>query len=272
MTLLVTGATGNVGRNVVDQLLAAGHRVRGLSRTPERASLPPEVEVVKGDLSQPDTLKDAFTDVTGVFLISMDGTSLLKNGQDIMSLAREAGVQRVVVMSGDYEDGAFERAVEESGLAWTHLRPMEFMVNATDWSDSIKEESVVRSPFGDWTSAMIHEADIAAVAVTALTEDGHAGKIYTLTGPEALKRRDIVGVIGDAIGREVRFQELTPDEAREYWRTSVGYPDEVIEWFLEMGADQPEPVRTVLPTVEQVTGRPARTFAQWAAEHADDFR
>ncbi|MGW6603274.1 NAD(P)H-binding protein [Streptomyces sp. NPDC055036] len=272
MTTLVTGATGNVGRHVVGQLLQAGQRVRALSRTPERAALPAEVEVVKGDLSEPGTLEAALDGAERMFLISMDGTSLLQSGREITTMAKEAGVQRIVVMSGDYEDRALERAVEDSGIAWTHLRPMEFMANALDWSASIRAASVVKSPFGGWLSAMIHEADIAAVAVTALTEDGHAGQVYTLTGPEAIERRAAVRAIGEAIGRDVRFEELTPDEAREYWRTESGYPDEVIDWFLEMGTDQPLEVRTPLPTVEAVTGRPARTFAQWAADHAADFR
>lgn len=116
---------------------------------------------------------------------------------------------------------------------------------------------------------MVHEADIAAVAMIALLEDGHAGKTYQPTGPEPVRRRDAVRMIGEAIGREIEFIELTPEQAREHWKDM--YPDFVIEWFLEMG-DYPEGNAWVSPAVEQVTGRPGRTFARWAADHADDFR
>lgn len=271
MKFLVTGATGNVGRHVVDGLLREGQSVRAMSRRPEKAGLPSDVSVVHGDLGKPETMVEALDGIERMFLFSMDGDTPLRTAPEIMVKAREAGVRRIVVLSGDYEDRAVERAVESSGLEWTFLRPMEFMLNTLDWADQIASEGVVRAPFGEWPSAMIHEADIADVAVSALVEDGHDRRIYKLTGPEVIKRRDAVATIGKAIGKEVRFEELTVEQARSLWKEE-GYPEQVIEWLLGMGMEQPEEVRTPVSTVLDVTGHPARTFTQWCAEHAEDFR
>ncbi|GII04904.1 hypothetical protein [Planobispora takensis] len=162
-----------------------------------------------------------------------------------------------------------DAVVEGSGLEWTHLFPGEFMANTWEWAGSIKSEGVVRAPFGDWTSAMVHETDISAVAVAALLRDGHAGRTCTPTGPEPVRRADAVRIIGRAIGREIHFVELTPDQAREHWKDVC--PETVIEWFLQMGA-HPDMNAPVLPDAEQVTGRPGRAFARWAADHAGGFR
>ena len=128
---------------------------------------------------------------------------------------------------------------------------------------------MVRAPFPRWNSSLVHEADVAAVAAVALLRDGHAGRTYMPTGPAAIRRIDAVRTIGAAIGRDITFVELTPDEARARWLGVYG--PEITEWFLEMGRN-PENNATVLPDVEDVTGRPGRTFAEWAFEHADDFR
>jgi uncharacterized protein YbjT (DUF2867 family) len=120
-------------------------------------------------------------------------------------------------------------------------------------------------------SAIVHEADIASVAATALTEDGHGGKTYTITGPEVLTPPEMIRILGAALRRDIRFIELTEAQAREQWQAE-GYPDEVIEFFVWAHGNTPPIGYTVVPTVEQVTGRPARTFAQWAAEHVEDFR
>lgn len=271
MKILVTGATGTVGRHVVNQLIQAGHQVRALTRNPAKAKLPAGVEVVAGDLAVPETFAPALAGVSGLHLINFDGSGgLLQTGPEIVALARQAGVRRVTVLMGG-EKGSVEHAVEASDLAWTLLQPVEFMSNAFDWVKSIRAEGVVRAPFGSRLSALIHEADIGAVAAAALTEEGHAGQTYTLTGPEALTPPEMVRTIGAAIGRDLRFIELTEAQAREQWR-EAGYPEDVIEFFVWALGNTPEVGYTVVPTVEQVTGRPARTFAQWAAEHADAFR
>ncbi|MDG4782930.1 NAD(P)H-binding protein [Micromonospora sp. WMMD961] len=283
MPILVTGATGTVGGSVVLQLVSAGHDVRALTRdpaSPAATALPERVEVVAGDFARPHTLVAALRGVTRMHLVAMDGHGPLTTGPEILELARQAGVRRVTHLGHNdpsrADDDPIEaphrplhRAVENSGLEWTHVFPGEFMANTREWAAGIRAEGVVRAPFGDWNSALVHEADIASVIVAALTEDGHAGRVYQPTGPEPVRRRDAVRLIGEAIGRPVRFDELTPEQARQHWKDH--YPTEVIEWFLEMGR-YADSSGWVAPDVEQVTGRPGRTFRQWAAEHADDFR
>lgn len=206
-------------------------------------------------------------------LISFGGDAFasLENAPDVIALAQQAGVRKVTVLKGSYEKGPVELAVEATDLHWTHLAPVEFMPNSLEWAESIRAEGVVREAFGHVKSSVIHEADIAAVAVTALTTDGHAGRLYTLTGPEALTPRERVRKISDAIDQKVEFVELSVDEVVVQWRGS-GYTDADIEFFMQMRTNPPEEGYTVLPTVEEVTDRPARTFAAWAAEHVDAFR
>lgn len=283
MPILVTGATGTVGRSLVHQLVDAGQEVRALTRSPGSAAaqrLPPRVEVVRGDFAEPETLVPALRGVQRMHLVAIDGYGPLTTGPQILELARQAGVRRITHLghndpSRDDDDPleadhrTLQKAIENSGLEWTHLFPGEFMANTWEWAPSIKAEGVVRAPFAGWTSAMIHEADIAAMAMVALLEDGHAGRTYTPTGPEPVKRVDAVRMIGEALGRKIEFIELTPEQAREHWKDT--YPEDVIEWFLEMG-DYPEGNAWVSPEVEDVTRRPGRTFAQWAADHVEDFR
>ena len=272
MTVLVTGATGNVGRHLIAELLAAGRPVRALTRHPERADLPDGVEVVEGDLTVPESLGPALDGATALHLITTggDGFAPLRTGPDIVKLATAAGVRRVTVLWSGVK-GPVEEAVEASGLEWTLLQPVEFMSNALQWAESIRTEGVAREPFGRQRAAVVHEADIAGVAATALLEGGHGGRSYTLTGPEALTVPERVAAIGAAIGRELRYVELTEEEARERMRR-LGATEEVVDFVVGWHADPPASAYTVVPTVEEVTGRPARTFAQWAAEHADAFR
>lgn len=272
MTILVAGATGNVGRPLVEQLLASGHQVRALTRNPAKADLPAGAEAVAGNLADTASLTQAFDGVTAAHLISFNGEdfSPLTNGAEIAGLARKAGVRRVTVLKGDVEKSPLEEAVEASGLEWTHLSPVEFMSNALEWAESITSEGVVREAFAEAKSAMVHEADIASVAAVALTADGHAGQEYWLTGPEALTPPDKVRIIAEALGREVRYVELSQDEIVGQWREQ-GYSDEDIEFFIMMRTNPPEAGYTVLPTVEKVTGKPARTFAQWVRENAAAF-
>ncbi|USK35838.1 NAD(P)H-binding protein [Bacillus sp. F19] len=271
MTILVTGATGNVGRHIVNQLVKAGHHVRALTRNPSSAKLPEGVEVVYGDLTEPKTFAPALNGVTGIHLITFnsDGYTPLQTGPEIVELAEKAGVRRVTVLWNG-EKGPVERGVEASDLEWTFLQPVEFMSNALQWAESIRLEGIVREPFGDSPSAMIHVADIASVAVAALIGNGHAGKTYTLTGPEVLTVLDKVRILGAAIDRDIQFFELTEDQARERMREQ-GSPEDAIDFVLGWYANPPKSAYTVVPTVEQVTGLPARTFTQWAAEHVHHF-
>ncbi|MEU9607944.1 NAD(P)H-binding protein [Streptomyces sp. NPDC048057] len=272
MTNLVAGATGTVGRQVVAELLRGGHAVRALTRDAARADFPDGVEVVQGDLTDPDSLVDALKGVTGLHLITFGGEYLvpLDTGPRIVELARAAGVQRVTVLNGGGET-PLENAVRAGDLTWTVVMPVEFMANALAWADGVRARDEVREPFVDRLSAMVHEGDIGAVAAVALTEDGHGGRTYVLSGPEVLTVREKVDVLAAARGRAVALVELSEAEALAEWR-AAGHSDEVVDFLLEVYRDTPEVGRTVNPTVEQVTGRPARTFAEWARDHADAFR
>ncbi|RCV50354.1 NAD(P)H-binding protein [Marinitenerispora sediminis] len=272
MTVLVTGATGNVGRPLVEQLLAAGHRVRALTRDPGRAGLPAGTEVVAGSLTDTESLPAAFAGVGAAHLITFGGRDYapLTNGAEIVEIARKAGVHRVTVLKGDVAKSPLEEAVEAGGLDWTYLAPVEFMSNTLEWAESVRTEGTVREGFPDAESAMVHDADIAAVAAAALTSDGHAGQEYWLTGPEPLTVPQRVRTISEVLGREVRFVELSTDEVVAGWR-AAGFSDDDVRFFLAMRTDPPISGRTVLPTVEEVTGRPARTFAQWMRENAAAF-
>ncbi|MGW0701557.1 SDR family oxidoreductase [Streptomyces sp. NPDC002867] len=272
MTNLVTGATGTVGRQVVAELLRRGHSVRALTRDPGKADFPAGVEVVRGDLTDPATLAAALQGVTGLHLITFGGPYFapLETGPRILELAREAGVRRITVLHGG-GPSLLEDAVRAGEIPWTVLMPVEFMGNALEWADGVRTADEVREPFTDRLSAMVHEADIGAVAAVALTEDGHGGQEYVITGPEVLTLKDKTETLAAARGRAIRLVELTEEEAVGRWRAS-GLADDVIGFLLEAYGNTPPVGRTVVPTVEKVTGRPARTFTEWAAEHADAFR
>ncbi|MEV0774908.1 NmrA family NAD(P)-binding protein [Streptomyces sp. NPDC050428] len=272
---LVTGATGTVGRQIVLELLSRGHTVRALTRDPSRAGIPdfPDgVEVVRGDLADPASLVPALEGVTGLHLITFDGGGFaaLETGPEIVELAAKAGVRRITVLNGG-GDTPLQDAVMAGTVPWTVLMPVEFMANALEWAEGIRAGDRVREPFVGRLSAMVHEGDIGAVAAVALSEDGHGGKSYLITGPEALTIQDKADTLAAARGREIEVVELTEAQAVEQWR-SAGQPEEVIGFLLEVYGNTPPEGRTPNGTVEEVTGRPARTFAQWAAEHADAFR
>ncbi|MFF8835783.1 SDR family oxidoreductase [Streptomyces sp. NPDC015130] len=270
--VLVTGATGTVGRQVVAELLDRGHQVRALTRDASRAGLPAGVEVVQGDLTEPDGLAEALEGVTGLHLITFAGPYFapLETGPRILELARAAGVRRVTVLHGGGPTLLEDAVRAEESLAWTVLMPVEFMANALEWAPGISARDEVREPFVSRLSAMVHEGDIGAVAAVALTEEGHGGSEYVITGPELLTVGDKVAAIAAARGREISLAELTREEAVARWRAE-GHPEDVIGFLLEAYGNTPEVGRTVVDTVEKVTGRPARTFSEWAAEHAAGF-
>lgn len=277
MTILVTGATGNVGRQVVARLLDAGESVRALTRRPETAGLPAAAEVVAGDLDRPETLgAGLFTGVDRMYLFPS------AHPEAVLGRATAAGVRRVVTLSalavtagqgnaiGD-RHAMVEKAVEGAGVEWTHLRPGAFAANALwQWAPTIRAEGVVRAPYGRSHQAPVHEADIADVAVAALREDGHAGRAYALSGPESLTQVERVATIAAVIGREIRFEEQTREEARAVMAAQM--PEPAAEMLLTFMAGSVDAPATIFPAYAEVTGRTGRTFAQWAAEHAEAFR
>jgi len=283
--ILVTGATGNVGREVVNLLLSGGEKVVAVTRHPATAALPDGAHVVGGDPSRPQTLMPALRGVEAVFISpralgdATAGTATV----ELLKLAAEQGAQRVVLLSAvTVQDGggekrfadafkAVEDAAKASSLPWTILRSAEYASNNLMWAPQIRSTGIVRGAYGDAANSTIHERDIAAVSARALLDAAHAGHTYVLTGPQSLSQRDKVRLIGEAIGREVLWEEISPQQVREAMLAQglpVEIPDRLLG-YLASRVGQPGPSST---DVEQVLGRPALTFAQWAAEHAAAFR
>lgn len=268
MTVLVTGARGSIARNVIAQLLASGEPVRAASREPAATDLPEGVEPVRWNLTEPETLAPALEGVDKVFLYAAS------EGIDaFIAAAKDAGVERVVLLSSAAAAGPggdrneigrmhldAERPLEASGLPWTFVRPAMFATNSLWWAESIRSEGVVRVAYPDAPVNPIHERDIAEVAVAALTEDGHEGRAYLVDGPGHLTQRRQVELIGEAVGREIAVEELPRDVAARF------LPESLLD-MLASGV-----ARRYGATAEAVTGRPARTFEQWAADHAADFQ
>ncbi|MEV6155234.1 NAD(P)H-binding protein [Nonomuraea sp. NPDC052129] len=277
MMILVTGATGNVGSALVAALAQAGQGVRALVRDPRAATLPPGVQPVTGDLNEPGSLADALTGVRGVFLLpgyaDMPG---------LLAQIRRAGVERVVLLSGGSAGQAdmsnavsrymalSEQATRAAGVPWTFLRPRAFMSNALRWLPQLQAGDVVRVPFAGVAAATIDPADIAAVAALALTSDGHEGRIYELTGPDSLLPADQVAVLAKVLDRDLRCEGQPDEEARAQMEATM--PVEYVDAFFSFYVDGTLDESQVLPTVQEVTGHPPRTFEQWARAHADAFR
>lgn len=268
MTTLVTGATGNTGRHVVAELVRRGEPVRALTRDPVAAAgtFAAEVELVAGTHTAPERLDAALDGVDRLHITVTAG--LTDAGPELVRRAVGAGVRRITVLWGGGV-GPVEQAVADSGVEWTRLEPQEFMSNTLTWIESIRAEGVVREPY-DLPSALVHEADIGAVAGAALLDEGHAGRAYNLTGPESLTPRERIAVLARAIRRDIAFLPITHEQAVARL-TAAGVPREDADYVIGWYAAASEDSRTVVDTVERLTGRPARTFAQWAAEHATRF-
>ncbi|MFG2485397.1 SDR family oxidoreductase [Streptomyces virginiae] len=276
--ILVTGATGNIGSALLKELRARGAGpLRGLTRDAERAVLPEGVEVAEGDLADPGTSKSALEGVRSLFLVSRLGPDA-----DILEAARSAGVEHVVLVSSitvqthphlgpAVENLQVERLLEASGMAWTILRPTQFASNTLMWATTIRDRGTVRAPYAGTALPTIHPADIASVARVALTEPGHHGRTYALTGPEPVTAREQVAAIAAALGREVPFAEISRGQAHA--RMAAVFGADAADAVLDVtGGDVNEELLRVRDTVARITGTPARPFRQWAAEHADAFR
>ncbi|GAA2202090.1 NAD(P)H-binding protein [Streptomyces bangladeshensis] len=277
--ILVTGATGNVGGEVVEALARAGEPVRALVRRPVEPSAwqADKVEQAVGDLNDPSSLAPALDDVRGVFLLPG-----YRDMPGLLDRMRRAGVERVVLLSSlatvatdtrnvlsEYMIGS-ETAVRESGLAWTFLRPNAFMSNALRWLPQLRAGDVVRDSFGTVPVASVDPYDIAAVAVRALLDPGHDKRVHALSGPEPLLPAQRLAILGEALGRNLRFHALSDEEGRTEM-AAAGVPEPYIRAFFRFYGDGTLDESQVYPTVEEVTGRPPRSFREWAAAHRAAF-
>jgi uncharacterized protein YbjT (DUF2867 family) len=268
--ILVTGATGNVGRELVRTLVERGEPVRALiRREADRARLAPGVDAAVGDLDRPDSLTDAVEGVRAAHLLSgyADMPGLLKR-------LRQAGAERVTLQSssavptGDMTNAVAryhiesEAAVRDSGLAWTFLQPNSFMSNTLQWVPQLRAGDVIRAPFADVPIATIDPLDIAAVAADALTTAAHEGRSYRLSGPESLRPPDRVAILATVLDRDLRFAPQSNEEARA--EMSAAMPEQYVDAFFSFFVDGTVDESTVLPTVREVLGREPRTFEQWA--------
>ena len=281
--ILITGATGRVGRQLVSQLLATNTRVRALARNPRSAGLPPEVEVIAGDLTMPATLDESLNGIDSVFLVWCAPAATVQ--PVIERIAKHA--QHIVFLSSPYQTehpffqaaqpnplaslhAEIERLIKASGLAWTFLRPGMFAANCRWWwSEQIRAGDVVRWPYPLAATAPVDERDIAAVAAGALRDGRSDGAEYVLTGPQSLSQRDQVSTIGDVLGRPVRLEEITPEEwLRE---APANVPAAIANMLLDSWAAAIGQAALVTSTVAEVTGMTPRTFRDWVKNNAAEF-
>lgn len=280
-TVLITGATGTVGRALLREL--AGRpalSVRALSRNPN-ADLPGDVELWVGDFDDEASLDRAMAGVSRLFLLTA-GTPIAEHDRVAVQRAQRAGLDHIVKLSalGVGRGGtdpittwhrSGESDVRASGLAWTVLRPTAFMTNALNWSYAIRAGGDVSAPFAAGRTTLIDPRDVARVAAAALTQDGHYGQTYELTGPEALRPADQVRTLSDVLGLNINFTELEQDAARSQLER-YGMPHELADAVIQLLATAREPWNALpQPTVERLLGRPPTTFRQWAVEHRAAF-
>jgi uncharacterized protein YbjT (DUF2867 family) len=284
--ILLTGATGTTGRDIVKELRGAGAgRVRVLARDAGRAEFVREAgfEVVEGDFEKPETLDAALAGVERALLLTPPSPRTFELQRDFIEAAKRAGVRHVVKVSAIGADpsgpegfgkwhGQAEEALKASGLGWTMLQPNFFMQNLLGQARQIASTGAIYQATGDGRASLIDTRDIAAVAARALTEEGHEGKSYLLTGPEALSYRDVAERLSAALGRQINYVPLTPEQFREGARAQ-GLPDwllDALERLNELFASGR--AAAVSEDVERVTGRPARTFDEFARDHAAVFK
>ena len=285
--ILVTGATGTVGRPLVELLASEGVKVRAITHNPEAANLPGGVEVATGDLSRPDTIAPLLEGVTALFL---HPRAVGLAAGELLALARQQGVQRVVALSAmnvdddlDTQPSRFqgdrnkevEDAVVASGLEWVSLRASSFASNALRaWGAQIRAGDLVYGPYAAFTESPIHERDLAEVATHALRGDApvaRRGRRLELTGPQSLTHQQMVAIIGGAIGRPLRYQEIPPEAAKQ-GMVQQGIPESFVEVLIARYAREIGEPAPVTGQVERILGRPARTYAEWVADHAVAFQ
>lgn len=278
--IVVTGATGNIGAPLVRLLAEAGEEVTAVARHAD-LSLPAGVRSVRADLGEPESLSPAVTGADTLFLL-ITGEQLVAGPEpeQVLKVAAAGGVRRVVFVSsqgaatrpgaaGYARLVAYEEAIRASGLAWTFLRPSGFFSNTYAWADAVRTQRMVAAPFGDVGLPLIDPADIAAVAAAALRDARHDGQVYTLTGPELATPRAQAEALGTAIGEPLRFVELTLTQARSAMLEFM--PEPVAEHTLTILGEPTPAEQRISPDVPRVLGRPATTYADWAARNRAAF-
>lgn len=282
-TVLVTAPTGTIGPHAIRQLLDAGVNVRALALVddPAAADLPDGVDVVRGDLSDPASVKSCVKGIDAVFLMWPFFTLSVDTAPAVLEIIGRQLRRVVLVSSIGVEIGLeprdnnchayLEGLLQGAEMDWTFLRTTGFAANALGWAGQIRAQGGVRFPYGAAARSPVHEADLAAVAVCALTGLGHSRTTYVVTGPLAVTQADQMHAIGEAIGRRLWWEDVPAHVAREQLVGSgwpPAYADGALDYFRQLVAE-PE---LVTSHVEEVTGRPARTFREWADEHAAAFR
>jgi uncharacterized protein YbjT (DUF2867 family) len=279
--ILITGATGVVGREATRILLAAGQKVTAVTREPAAADLPEGATVAVGDPSRPRSLADVWA--AGVEAILLSPRAVGDAAVELLAAAAEHGVRRVVVLSAStvqYPAGeprfalgfkAVEDAARSCGLAWTFLRCADFDANALAWAPQVRAAGIVRGAYADAATSPIHQRDIAEVAALALTDPGHEGCSYLLTGPQSLNQRDKAALIGEAVGKPVSFTEIAPEQARAAM-LAQGLAAEIPDRLLGSLADYARRPGPTSEVVQTLLGHPALPFAAWATENAAAFR
>lgn len=277
--ILVIGATGTVGRELVQQLLEGGHQVRVLVRDERRlGDLAARVQVSVGNLDDPASLRPALSGISEVFLL----TSRTQQDADVLAAAKDAGTRHIVKLSTQeagwvpVEGHGFwhrerEELIQASGLAWTFLRPTMFMNTALEWATTVRAQRAVYFPMGAGQLAPVHPADVAAVAAAALTAPGHDGQGYELTGGQLMGAADMAATLSGVLGQPVSYVDIPEDAARQQMR-QAGLPDYVTDGLLETyRLIRAGRFAYTTGTVQHVTGQPPRTFRQWCEQHRDAF-
>ena len=266
--MLITGATGTIGRHVVELLRAQGENVRALTRDPARMPAGDGVEVVRGDFDDAESLRRAADGVTAVFLLTAPPQPHAGHDLAMIAAAREAGVPRMVKLSAigtgvRYAGSVIgswhlegEEALQSSGLAWTVLRPSVFASNTLSWADAIRTGTPVPDTAGGAAQGVVHPRDVAACAAAVLTQPGHDGATYTLTGPQALSVAEQAAILSKTLGRDIEVRAA---------------PAPVAAWAASVSWARDGHNATVTDDVSRLLGRPPRTFTEWAGEHRPAF-
>ncbi len=279
---LITGATGNIGREVVEQLHEQGHDVRALVRDPSRAELlPAGIDIAVGDLDDADSVVAALRGVDSVFLlhagpgttqtqIMIDATRSVRVNQ-IVLLSSIGARLRPVPMIGAIL-AAREDLLRASGLEVTYLRPNGLMSNALGWADGIRENNRVVDPTDPGRQAVVDPSDIARVAALVLTQDGHVGHGYILNGPEALTAREQVETLSDVLGHSIEFVAVTPEQVAKEAIQS-GTPTQLAAAMQNLNElFRASRAGVIADDIENLTGVAPRTFRDWCERHIDKFR